>query len=126
VNSIERLDEYCNIEQEAPAIVYTNRPPQAWPHEGAMTLRNVTLKYAASTEPVLHGISFNVPAHTSVGIVGKLQPHTTRDDLLLYCWTLLRKELGNAHYCYTLLVYSTLCVCNVYDNDNRTYWCRQK
>jgi ABC-type multidrug transport system fused ATPase/permease subunit len=74
VNSIERLDEYCNIEQEAPAVVYTNRPPQSWPHEGAMTFRNVTLKYASSTEPVLHGISFNVPAHTSVGIVGKL-PH---------------------------------------------------
>eukprot|EP00953_Heterococcus_sp_UTEX-ZZ885_P023646 12987-Heterococcus_DN1.PRE.3 len=71
VNSIERLDEYCNIEQEAPAIVYSNRPPQSWPHEGAMTLRNVTLKYASSTEPVLHGISFNVPAHTSVGIAGR-------------------------------------------------------
>jgi ABC-type multidrug transport system fused ATPase/permease subunit len=102
VNSIERLDEYCNIEQEAPAIVYTNRPPQSWPHEGAMTLRNVTLKYASSTEPVLHGISFNVPAHTSVGIVGKLQTHTTynttiyntlhssHNDPLLYVWTALR------------------------------------
>ncbi|KAG5181922.1 P-loop containing nucleoside triphosphate hydrolase protein [Tribonema minus] len=71
VNSIERLDEYCNLKQEAPAIIPDNRPPDGWPQHGSIDIRNLTLKYASSTAPVLHNLTFHVPERTRVGIVGR-------------------------------------------------------
>ncbi|CAN0354496.1 unnamed protein product [Pylaiella littoralis] len=71
VNSIERLDEYCKLPQEAPAVIPDRRPPPNWPSAGEVDIKNLTLKYASSTEPVLHGLTFHVPARTRVGVVGR-------------------------------------------------------
>ncbi|CAM9255285.1 unnamed protein product, partial [Choristocarpus tenellus] len=71
VNSIERLDEYCKVPQEAAAVVPEKRPPGLWPSKGEVHIENLTLKYNSSTEPVLCGISFHVPPRTRVGIVGR-------------------------------------------------------
>eukprot|EP00903_Cladosiphon_okamuranus_P011464 g10798.t1 len=71
INSIERLDEYCKLPQEAPAVIPDRRPPSNWPSAGEMDVKNLTLKYATSNEPVLHGLTFHVPPHTRVGIVGR-------------------------------------------------------
>jgi ATP-binding cassette subfamily C (CFTR/MRP) protein 1 len=71
VNSIERIDEYCKIAQEAPPIIPDCRPPPGWPSAGRMHVENLSLKYASSSEPVLHGLTFDVPKQTRVGIVGR-------------------------------------------------------
>ncbi|CAM9473514.1 unnamed protein product [Ectocarpus fasciculatus] len=71
VNSIERLDEYCKLPQEAPAVIPDRRPPSNWPSAGEVDIKNLTLKYASSNEPVLHGLTFHVPPRTRVGIVGR-------------------------------------------------------
>ncbi|CAM9817056.1 unnamed protein product, partial [Phaeothamnion confervicola] len=71
VNSIERLDEYTALPQEAPAVVPGNRPPAGWPSGGEVTTENLTLQYASSDTPVLRGVSFHVPCRTRIGIVGR-------------------------------------------------------
>ncbi|CAM9318351.1 unnamed protein product, partial [Discosporangium mesarthrocarpum] len=71
VNSIERLDEYCKLPQEAPAIVPDKRPQGTWPSTGEVDVKNLTLKYASASEPILHGVTFHVPPQTRVGIVGR-------------------------------------------------------
>ncbi|CAM9367006.1 unnamed protein product [Choristocarpus tenellus] len=71
VNSIERLEEYTKLPQEAAAVVPEKRPPGSWPSMGEVNVENLTLKYDSSSKPVLHGISFHVPSCTHVGIVGR-------------------------------------------------------
>jgi len=69
--AVERTDEYSNIVQEAPAVVLRNRPPENWPEHGELKVVNMTLRYPSSETPVLHNLTFHVPARTRVGIVGR-------------------------------------------------------
>ncbi|KAJ2961221.1 hypothetical protein NQZ79_g3555 [Umbelopsis isabellina] len=69
-NAVERIEEYTEIDQEAPAIT-TPRPPSSWPHEGNIEVRNLHARYSDDLDPVLRGISFNVKSRERVGIVGR-------------------------------------------------------
>lgn len=71
LNSVERVQEYLEIEQEAPYIVEGGRPPAAWPTEGVIEVKDLTVSYAPELDPVLHGISFSTKTHEKVGIVGR-------------------------------------------------------
>ncbi|KAJ3215679.1 hypothetical protein HDU67_000147 [Dinochytrium kinnereticum] len=71
MNSIERLYEYTQIEQEAPAIVPTNRPPQNWPSEGRISIQDLRFKYAPDLPEVLRGLSAEIGSREKVGIVGR-------------------------------------------------------
>jgi len=71
LNSIERSNEYCEIQQEAPPIQPENRPPPGWPAQGKIEVKDLVLKYASMQNPVLHSISFVVPPKTRVGVVGR-------------------------------------------------------
>ncbi|CAG8799525.1 2902_t:CDS:2, partial [Racocetra persica] len=69
-NAVERVSEFSEIPQEAPAIIEP-RPPAYWPHSGAITVQNLEVKYAPNLEPVLHHISFNVEGQEKIGLVGR-------------------------------------------------------
>ncbi|KAI8388117.1 P-loop containing nucleoside triphosphate hydrolase protein [Radiomyces spectabilis] len=69
-NSMERVVEFMEIEQEAPAITEL-RPPPDWPIRGEIQVENLQVRYAADLEPVLHGISFHVNAKEKIGVVGR-------------------------------------------------------
>ncbi|RIB29312.1 P-loop containing nucleoside triphosphate hydrolase protein [Gigaspora rosea] len=70
LNAVERVCEFSEIPQEAPAIIEP-RPPASWPHSGAITVQNLEVKYAPDLEPVLHHISFSVEGQEKVGLVGR-------------------------------------------------------
>lgn len=71
MNSVERIKEYLEVEQEAPAIVEDNRPPQNWPSQGSVEFISYTTRYRADLDPVLRNLSFKIGAKEKVGIVGR-------------------------------------------------------
>ncbi|KUI63825.1 ATP-dependent bile acid permease [Cytospora mali] len=71
MNSVERVKEYLEVEQEAPAIIEKNRPPQNWPSLGSVEFINYTTRYRADLDPVLRNLTFRIGAKEKVGIVGR-------------------------------------------------------
>lgn len=71
MNSVERIKEYLDIEQEAPAIIEDNRPPQNWPSQGSVEFINYTTRYREDLDPVLNSLTFKIGAREKVGIVGR-------------------------------------------------------
>ncbi|KAK9477095.1 hypothetical protein V1514DRAFT_334856, partial [Lipomyces japonicus] len=71
MNSIERLIEYTEIEQEAPDIVSNSRPPLGWPEKGAIEVSGLSLKYAPDLPLVISDVSFSVKPKWKIGIVGR-------------------------------------------------------
>ncbi|KAJ3361542.1 hypothetical protein GGF31_002219 [Allomyces arbusculus] len=69
MNSVERVLEYTQIEQEAQggAAPATTQ----WPTQGAVTVSNLVLQYPSSTTPVLHGVSFALNPREKCGVVGR-------------------------------------------------------
>ncbi|KAL8377907.1 hypothetical protein RB595_008543 [Gaeumannomyces hyphopodioides] len=71
MNSVERIKEYLDVEQEAEPIVEKNRPPRNWPSSGAVEFINYTTRYRKELDPVLRDLTFKIDAHEKVGIVGR-------------------------------------------------------
>lgn len=71
MNSVERIKEYLDVEQEAPAIVEDSRPPENWPSKGSVEFINYTTRYRADLDPVLTNLTFKIGAMEKVGIVGR-------------------------------------------------------
>ncbi len=71
MNSVERIKEYLDVEQEADAIVEKNRPPENWPGEGSVEFINYSTRYRKELEPVLKGLTFKIAPREKVGIVGR-------------------------------------------------------
>ncbi|CAG8532113.1 5269_t:CDS:10, partial [Dentiscutata heterogama] len=70
LNAVERVCEFSEIPQEAPAIIEP-RPPACWPHSGAIKVENLEVKYAPDLESVLHHISFSIEGQEKIGLVGR-------------------------------------------------------
>ncbi|VVT55606.1 uncharacterized protein SAPINGB_P004665 [Magnusiomyces paraingens] len=71
MNSIERLQEYMDIEKEAPAVIEGSRPPANWPSKGEIEVHDLSLRYAPDLPMVIRNVTFNVPAFSKIGIVGR-------------------------------------------------------
>ncbi|KAL0089230.1 hypothetical protein F4703DRAFT_1840014 [Phycomyces blakesleeanus] len=71
LNSVERIQEYLEIEQEPPASIKGSRPPAAWPTTASVEVKDLVIRYAEDLDPVLHGISFDIRSHEKVGVVGR-------------------------------------------------------
>ncbi|KAG0210815.1 hypothetical protein BGX28_008951 [Mortierella sp. GBA30] len=71
LNSVERVVEYMDLEEEPPAIIEGSRPPASWPHSGEIVVDHLTMKYAPDTPDVLKDISFTIKAGEKVGVVGR-------------------------------------------------------
>lgn len=69
--SVERILEYCNLPEEAPAIIEGHRPPAHWPNEGRVEFVNYSTKYRPELDLVLHGINLSVKSQEKIGIVGR-------------------------------------------------------
>ncbi|KAF9121964.1 hypothetical protein BGW39_010133 [Mortierella sp. 14UC] len=72
MNSAERLVHYVeNLEQERPVERPENKPPAEWPSEGAISFKNVSMRYRPELPRVLRDISFDIQAGHKVGVVGR-------------------------------------------------------
>ncbi|KAI9266436.1 P-loop containing nucleoside triphosphate hydrolase protein [Phascolomyces articulosus] len=70
-NSIERVQEYLDVEQEPPEQIDATRPSIHWPETGSVKVDQLVMKYSSEAPPVLHGISFETRPREKVGIVGR-------------------------------------------------------
>ncbi|KAG9239368.1 hypothetical protein BJ875DRAFT_491652 [Amylocarpus encephaloides] len=71
MNSVERIKEYLDVEQEAPAVIEKTRPAANWPSQGSVEFINYTTRYRADLEPVLRDVTFKIKPDEKVGIVGR-------------------------------------------------------
>ncbi|KAH3683179.1 hypothetical protein WICPIJ_005848 [Wickerhamomyces pijperi] len=71
MNSVERLKEYLDIEEEPAEFVPDNEPPANWPHEGRLEISDLSLRYAAHLPKVIKNVSFDVDPNNKIGIVGR-------------------------------------------------------
>jgi len=67
MNSVERIKEYLDVEQEAERIIEKNRPPENWPSQGSVEFINYTTSYRKELEPVLRNLTFKIDAKEKVG-----------------------------------------------------------
>lgn len=71
MNSVERLQEYLEIEQEPARDMIENKPASSWPDKGMIEVNNVSLRYAPELPLVIKNVSFTVGSNCKVGIVGR-------------------------------------------------------
>ncbi|KAK1234881.1 hypothetical protein PQX77_001975 [Marasmius sp. AFHP31] len=71
-NSVERVVEYLDVAQEAPAIIESRRPPAYWPSStGRLIVDDLTVKYAPHLPAVLRNLTFAVEPCEKIGVVGR-------------------------------------------------------
>ncbi|EIW86976.1 pleiotropic drug resistance ABC transporter [Coniophora puteana RWD-64-598 SS2] len=71
-NAVERVVEYLQVPQEAPAKIPKNAPPAAWPStSGDLIVEDLEVKYAPDLPPVLKNISVVIKPSQKVGVVGR-------------------------------------------------------
>lgn len=70
MNSVERVMEYMDVEQE-PYNECVTTPPIDWPQQGKIEVKDLSLRYAPSLPKVIKNVSFTVDAKSKVGIVGR-------------------------------------------------------
>ncbi|KAF8609489.1 P-loop containing nucleoside triphosphate hydrolase protein [Ceratobasidium sp. AG-I] len=71
-NSVERIGEYLDLPQEAPAVIANARPPAHWPSRtGGISVEHLVMRYAEGLPDVLRDLSFEVKPREKVGVVGR-------------------------------------------------------
>ncbi|KYB25908.1 hypothetical protein TcasGA2_TC034098 [Tribolium castaneum] len=68
ITSVERVLDYTQL---PPELDGTIPPPKAWPSQGRITFRSVSLKYSPTEPPVLKKVSFTIEPGEKIGIVGR-------------------------------------------------------
>jgi len=71
MNSVERLKEYFESEQEAPAIILNTNTSPDWPRYGNIKLENYSARYKPDLDCVLKNIHLEIKAGEKIGVVGR-------------------------------------------------------
>ncbi|KAM6186730.1 ATP-binding cassette sub-family C member 2 [Rhynchocyon petersi] len=68
--AVERINEYINVENEAPWVT-DKRPPAGWPSKGDIQFNNYQVRYRPELDLVLKGITCNIKSMEKIGVVGR-------------------------------------------------------
>lgn len=68
MTSVERVLEYTNLPNETEDAKIT---PTAWPENGAITFKSLSLRYNCDAEPTLRDLNIDIAAKTKIAIVGR-------------------------------------------------------
>ncbi|OCK81762.1 hypothetical protein K432DRAFT_424668 [Lepidopterella palustris CBS 459.81] len=71
MNSVERIKEYLDVDQEAPPIIPENRPAANWPSKGSVEFIGYSTRYRTDFDQVLKKITFKILPGEKVGVVGR-------------------------------------------------------
>ncbi len=74
MTAVERVLEYCSLDQEPPAqVLPEHRPPSNWPSQGRIVFENVSMSYTNNEHAplALHNISLIIEGGEKIGIVGR-------------------------------------------------------
>ncbi|XP_051197537.1 ABC transporter C family member 10 [Lolium perenne] len=69
--SVERVDQYMDIQSEAAEVIEENRPVPDWPQVGNVELKDLKIRYRKDAPLVLHGITCKFEGRDKIGIVGR-------------------------------------------------------
>ncbi|KAI1391546.1 P-loop containing nucleoside triphosphate hydrolase protein [Hypoxylon trugodes] len=92
MNSVERVKEYLDVEQEAPPVIEESRPSQNWPAHGAVEFIGYSTRYRKELDPVLKNVTFKIEPREKVGIVGRTG--AGKSSLTLAIFRALEAESG--------------------------------
>jgi ABC-type multidrug transport system fused ATPase/permease subunit len=71
MNSVERVKEYLDVEQEAPSVIPEARPASNWPSKGSVEFINYSTRYRPDFDLVLKDVTFKILPGEKVGVVGR-------------------------------------------------------
>jgi ABC-type multidrug transport system fused ATPase/permease subunit len=71
MNSVERVKEYLDVEQEAPAVIPEAKPPSNWPSRGSVEFVGYSTRYRPDFDTVLKDVTFKILPGEKVGVVGR-------------------------------------------------------
>ncbi|KAM3207796.1 hypothetical protein ACQJBY_062832 [Aegilops geniculata] len=69
--SVERVNQYMDIQSEAAEVVEETRPLPDWPENGNVEIMNLKVRYRENTPLILHGITCKFKGGDKIGIVGR-------------------------------------------------------
>ncbi|KAJ2886473.1 ATP-binding cassette glutathione S-conjugate transporter ycf1 [Coemansia aciculifera] len=70
-DNIDIYRQYTDLPPEAPYVIEDCRPEPEWPREGAIQMRNYTMRYAEGLKPALNNINLEIRPGEKIGIVGR-------------------------------------------------------
>ena len=74
-NSVERVVEYLDVPQEAPAIIEKCRPPAYWPSDtGELVVEDLVVHYAPQLPAALRNLTFTVNPSEKIAVVSFTSP----------------------------------------------------
>jgi len=71
MNGVERIKEYIEVDQEAPAIVENVDHPADWPAKGSVEFVDYSTRYREDLDLVLKNVNFKIDAGQKIGVVGR-------------------------------------------------------
>ncbi|ORZ36243.1 P-loop containing nucleoside triphosphate hydrolase protein, partial [Catenaria anguillulae PL171] len=69
--AVERIQQYSQVDQEAPEHNDSFQPPTDWPQAGVIEFDNYSTTYRPELDPVLKNLSITIAQGQKVGIVGR-------------------------------------------------------
>ncbi|OQV17365.1 Canalicular multispecific organic anion transporter 2 [Hypsibius exemplaris] len=69
--SVERINEYSAVENEAPWVIEGARPDKEWPQAGQITFKEYQTRYRKDLDLVLKGVECKIVSGEKIGIVGR-------------------------------------------------------
>ncbi|XP_075790564.1 LOW QUALITY PROTEIN: ATP-binding cassette sub-family C member 2 [Pelodiscus sinensis] len=68
--AVERVQEYVEVQNEAPWVT-EQRPPPGWPSRGEIQITDYQARYRPGLDLVLHGLTCAIASTEKVGVVGR-------------------------------------------------------